>query len=190
MAPVRVQVPCIPLGRDLHGATLRWNRDVTARLAGFDSQASRMRPFKVIGFTGSREGMTPAQERAVRILLECYRKHGGAEWFVHGDCVGADAAAHALAVAEGLKTAALPGNIPKLRAYCQADVVDEPLEPLVRNRKLVRKADVVIACPKTAAETRRGGTWYTIRHARETETPLLVCLPEGPVRVECLRYWE
>lgn len=46
-----------------------------------------------IGFTGTREGMAPAQQGAVFAVLTRLRAEG-AEWLHHGDCVGADTEAH------------------------------------------------------------------------------------------------
>lgn len=146
-------------------------------------------PIRVLGFTGTRAGMTPQQRRAVEILLVAYKKYRGAEFFAHGDCVGADAEAHKLAVRVGLKTAGFPSTLEDQRAHCELDWVDTPRAPLVRNKRIVAKADVMIACPETADEVLRSGTWATIRHAQKTKTPLLLVLPEGRVQVLCLSYW-
>ena len=65
-----------------------------------------------IGFTGTRYGMTVAQRRTLRSLLA----NGAGREFHHGDCVGADAEAHDIAVALGIEPVIHPPVIDILRA--------------------------------------------------------------------------
>ena len=104
--------------------------------------------------------------------------------FVHGDCVGADAEAHQLARALVSRIRIRPCDHPS-RAWCTgADEVCEVRKPLHRNRDIVNDADVLIACPPTAHELRRSGTWTTIRYARKRSIPIVLLLPDGTVTTE------
>jgi hypothetical protein len=144
---------------------------------------------KVIGFTGSRAGMTGEQEAAVKVLLKAYRDTG-VEWFMHGDCVGADALAHRFAIALGYQTIGAPCDLAQYRAHCECTEVQPVSRPLTRNRRIVKAAWRVIACPNTMNYQTRSGTWWTVKESRTTKTPLLLVLPTGKVRAECLSYWE
>src|SRR5689334_75878 len=59
-----------------------------------------------IGFTGTRHGMTPAQERTLHGMLAARQ---GAPLH-HGDCIGADAQAHELASLLGHRVTIHPPN--------------------------------------------------------------------------------
>lgn len=128
-----------------------------------------------LGFTGTRQGMTVAQERQVR------------DWIVgelelhHGDCVGSDAEAHRAAIDLGLRVVVHPPYDDKLRAFCSgADEVREPLPYLVRNRNIVDETDILIATPE-GPEKLRSGTWATIRHAQRQGKPQFIVMPDGEV---------
>ena len=129
-----------------------------------------------VGFTGTRVGMTPAQRAALIEALRCM----GATTFHHGDCVGADAEAHA-AIRIYLPHICIhihPPVAESLRAGCQGDVAHPPLPYLVRNRQIVAASQLLIAAPR-ATPSQRGGTWYTIRYAHEGPTPIPVMILEG-----------
>ena len=53
-----------------------------------------------IGFTGTQEGMSEKQRSSLRQVLADFFADG-ARVFRHGDCIGADAQAHAIAKATG-----------------------------------------------------------------------------------------
>lgn len=131
---------------------------------------------KVIGFTGTREGMTPRQKATVlRLFIE-----NMPFTFVHGDCVGADDNAHDLAIRVGAPVVQRPCTLTSQRAFgAGAKKVYPPKPPLDRNREIVTGSDLMIATPKGFVEEQRGGTWYTIRYARQTETPLIIVWPDG-----------
>lgn len=131
------------------------------------------------GFTGTRHGLTPPQRNA--LLSEIGVLHG---WLHHGDCVGADAYAHALAVSFGLLVQIHPPIAPELRAWCRdADVVLEPAPHLVRNRAIVDATKLLIATP-VSEEVLRSGTWSTVRYARRIGRPVVLVMPDGSVRRE------
>lgn len=142
----------------------------------------------VVGFTGTRAGMTPAQKATVQRLLE---EVSGGFWAVHGDCVGADAEFHGLcmslrgAVSNGAPRAncygitVRPATTEHLRAFCKADITWPPRAPLDRNDDIVRECHVLIAAPKEYPEITQSGTWATVRRARKIYRPCTIVLPNG-----------
>lgn len=131
-----------------------------------------------VGFTGTRRGLTPAQRSALRPLLTDL----GAEILIHGDCVGADAAAHQIAMDAGLRIHIRPCDLPNMRAHCGGAELTFPVtNAFARNRQIVDDCDVLVGTPHTAAEQSRGGTWYTIRYGRKKGRPLFILNPDGTV---------
>jgi hypothetical protein len=118
-----------------------------------------------IGFTGTQEGMSEKQRSSLRQVLASFFADG-ARVFRHGDCVGADAQAHAKAKAAGFRVVIHPPSDDSKRAFCQGDAVLTPRPYLVRNRHIVDASSVLIATPKGDDEL-RSGTWSTIRYARK-----------------------
>jgi len=106
--------------------------------------------------------MTCKQKRDVaRFLIE-----KNIEYLVHGDCVGADAEAHAIALSLGITVRKRPSNIKGLQANTVGGLtIAEPENPLVRNRLIVDSCDFLIACPDKPEHT-RSGTWSTVRYAK------------------------
>ena len=136
-----------------------------------------------VGFTGTREGMSPGQRHNLMLILEGAYKSRGSTGAVlhHGDCVGADAEAHELAQSLGLAVVIHPPTNPKARAYCQgAERWHQELDYLVRNHEIVRCSDLLVAAP-AGVEVHRSGTWATVRYARKTGDRILVLEREGDV---------
>jgi hypothetical protein len=133
-----------------------------------------------IGFTGTREGMSPKQFDALAEILSGIRHtfdgtHPAANLvFHHGDCAGADSEAHDLAAELGFWTIAHPPTNPKHRAFCAADEILPELPYLERDRAIVEVCDRLIAAPLTRDEQPRSGTWYTIRHAYTLGCPVTI----------------
>lgn len=118
-----------------------------------------------IGFSGTRHGMTSHQATELRKMLIEWRPR----LFRHGDCIGADAQAHAL-VRELVPDCVIiihPPHDSKWRAYCDGDSIENPAENLARNRAIVNGSEMLIATPQTNDEILRSGTWSTIRYARK-----------------------
>ena len=132
-----------------------------------------------IGFTGTREGVTDDQLAMLRRALASI---GDVPTLHHGDCVGADVAAHSLARAAGWRVVVHPPSNDRLRAWCEADEYRPEQDYLDRNAVIVAESDVLIACPKQNHEVQKGGTWWTVRHAREQGIPVLICWPDGRVK--------
>lgn len=126
-----------------------------------------------VGFSGTRKGMSENQKYAVREVLDGL----AALTLHHGDCVGADAEAHEIAVACGFLTVAHPPENPSLRAYCRTDGKMLPLPYLERDRAIVDATYMLIAAPESATPD-KGGTWYTIRYAMSQNKPVII-IPKG-----------
>jgi hypothetical protein len=113
-----------------------------------------------VGVTATQEGLSEHQKRELRKLLrEATELH-------HGDCVGGDKEAHAIGRELGLRIVIHPPINPKKRAWCQGDEVRPEKDYLERNRDVVDETDVLYGLPK-GLETRRSGTWSTIRYAKK-----------------------
>lgn len=127
---------------------------------------------KKVGFTGTRKGMSSRQKEELFDLLQ------SGTIFHHGDCVGADAEAHATARALGCPVVVHPPTDPKARAFCNGDDVTilDPLPYLARNREIVKSVELLIAAPKEDPEhpCLRSGTWATIRAAQRLGVPVII----------------
>lgn len=101
----------------------------------------------------------------------------------HGDCIGADYEAHALArslVGEGIHIVIHPPRVEKNRAFCEGDEIRKPKTYLERNRDIVDASDILLAAPKGSEhEYFRSGTWHTVRYALTVRVPTLVIYPDG-----------
>lgn len=143
----------------------------------------------VVGFTGTQRGMTDEQQDALRYVLEQIRfdsidhRADTPDEFHHGDCIGADAEARTIAKAREYHLHCHPGfpeGHPK-RAGTRNDETYPLLNPLARNKRIVDEADVIVAAPASATETRRSGTWMTVRYAQRNNKPVVFVLPTGVV---------
>lgn len=135
-----------------------------------------------LGFTGTRDGMTPAQRISLRLLIDSIRP----DVFHHGCCVGADEHA-AVIVREVMgnrcQIIAHPSDLPGMTSQVAKDVSNEyypESPPLARNRDIVDQTGQLIACPKGQEEL-RSGTWATVRQARKMGRPVTVIRPNGEV---------
>lgn len=145
----------------------------------------------IVGFTGTRDGMTWVQQGA----LDEYLQLEGAT-FHHGDCLGADEQADAIAWRYGLQRHIHPPVDPKLRAYCHrireldnGDRLYSEKPYLDRNRDIVDACDVLVAAPKerpfgldaVPGQWPKGGTWHTVRYAQRTRKPIVIVWANGSV---------
>lgn len=131
-----------------------------------------------IGYTGTRNGMTPAQRRSVgsvafELVSDCADVSAH-----HGDCDGGDKEFHGIASELGCRMIGHPSTH-NLRAYCKFDVEHERLPPLVRNGVIVDVANFMIAAPYEMTEQHRGGTWATVRMARRAGKALVIVYADG-----------
>ncbi len=132
----------------------------------------------VVGFTGTREGLTPAQHAALIAWFEV-RPPGVLH---HGDCVGADAGAHETALRRGWRVEVHPGmGVMNLRAITTGhDRLHAARPNLDRNTDIVAAATELLACPN-GPEILRSGTWSTVRKARVRGLPRTIIWPDGSV---------
>jgi hypothetical protein len=131
----------------------------------------------IIGFTGSRKGMTGDQSVVVaRLLLKATEAH-------HGDCIGADEQFHDLCLALEIPIVIHPPEDDTYRAFCEGAIRVEPPRPfLVRNKDIVNSSELLVATPKEDYEpdvARGQGTWSTVRYARRSSKDFRVVWPEG-----------
>jgi hypothetical protein len=138
-----------------------------------------------IGFTGSRNGMTPQQKDVITRLeiftIKVFEAH-------HGDCLGSDAEFHQLIrqIEPAIHIIIHPGfpaNHPddtSLRAFCDGDHTSAPKSFFARNRDIVDETDMLISTPATKEET--GGTWYTINYSRKQKKHRVIVYPDGAIR--------
>ena len=132
----------------------------------------------ILGFTGTRDGLTVEQARTIDGLLE--------DWsparLVHGGAPGADVETHSLARALRIPVDVYPapdGPVP-LTVVLDDDVtLHPPAPPLDRNRTIVAVSDRLLAAPRRPVEELRSGTWATIRYARRRGIPIVIVRPDG-----------
>ena len=144
----------------------------------------------IIGFTGTRDGMTTRQRSAVEFIIKKltseenpYRTELFAE---HGDCVGADYEFNSVCLKQNIDTKVRPCNLEDMRAYAKAEQIAEAIKPMKRNQNIVDDATVMLACPPTEKELKRSGTWATIRMTRKAKKLLYIIFPNGKIQVENL----
>lgn len=139
-----------------------------------DAIALRGRPWVTVAFSGSRAGMTRPQHIALSTILRMW----GTSVLVHGDCIGSDNEADAMAIRLGLSRIIYPSNLEPMRAHCErrgAAVGSAPAPPLDRNRLIPRWADAMVATPRGDSR----GTWYTCRFAAAMYKPVIVIGEDG-----------
>lgn len=120
-----------------------------------------------IGTTGTQHGGTERQRLVFRELL----LQLGVTELHHGDCIGWDAEAFAIATELGVPTVAHPPLNPKKRAFTKSTIIRPLFGYLVRNQHIVLETDYLIAAPMTMTEAKRSGTWATIRFSRTLHPP-------------------
>lgn len=135
-----------------------------------------------LGVTGSRDGLTPEQDAITtkllqRLLPEVTELH-------HGDCVGSDRWFHNRALDKYIVIH--PPSAPRWRAFCRAPnmYVHTPAPYLTRNRAIVDQSERIIATPshdEDAPESKRSGTWQTIRYAVRCKRPIWIVMPDGEI---------
>ena len=140
----------------------------------------------VVGFTGTRTGLTEPQLKALRQWLE---SHPPTEVH-HGNCVGADEQFAKAVVDMAPLNAELPYEVAHPTTFTKlqirngwADEYRTPLPPLERNKKIVAAVDVLVAGP-SGPETLRSGTWATVRACRKAGKPVVIVWPNGTITEE------
>ena len=138
----------------------------------------------VIGFTGTRNGMTQEQRNKVGQILKGVRP----KEVHHGDAVGADTDFHKMSRRLKLRIHQHPSNLPdNLQGNNGgAAIRSKRKDPLARNVDIVNRSKAIIATPSSMTEERRSGTWHTIRQARKQKKPLIIVFPDGTMKTENL----
>lgn len=140
---------------------------------------------KVVGFTGTRHGLTHAQRARLVDVLSLIL---APTEFHHGSCQGADVEAAALVryLRPDCQIVCHPG--PEGDSYQRVSGVDDERRPpkthFARNRDIVDESECLVACPCDMREQPRGGTWYTIGHARKKGKPRWIVWPDGTLTEE------
>jgi hypothetical protein len=133
----------------------------------------------IIGYTGTRQGMTIQQVEVIRVFFST----NSIEEAHHGDCIGGDEEFHNICKEYGVPIVIHPPDDDRLRAFCQGAMrVEEPKPFLVRNQCIVNASDLLLATPKEEFEPdpmRGQGTWSTVRYARRTSRLFRIIWPEG-----------
>lgn len=132
-------------------------------------------PTYLIGFTGTRHGMTEAQIVSVTttlLRLDLLEFH-------HGDCIGADVQAAEIAKAQGYIIVGHPPVNEYRRAFFFNDMTRTAKPYIERNHALVDAVGILIAAPETAREQHRSGTWATIRYAKSNNVRVIIINPDG-----------
>lgn len=144
-----------------------------------------------LSFTGSRLGLTDAAFDALYRRLAEYRRYHKEVRGSHGGCIGGDRLFHEFLRELWGEAAFLTihpaSNVPpSLQDLSDADDLLAPAHSRDRNEAIVLAArhGVLVACPwapEGAAESRRSGTWQTIRMARRLLGGCVLVLPDGSV---------
>lgn len=132
----------------------------------------------ILGFTGTRLGMTDPQRMETGNTLNIYRPHHG----VHGGAPGADLDFHDIC----LKVGDVRCEVFPARDDLPLWVVETALEvwkvqpPLQRNTDIVNSCTLLLATP-AGKEIVRSGTWATVRYARRQHKHIRLVYPDGRV---------
>lgn len=132
----------------------------------------------IIGFTGTRHGMTDLQKE---VLLNLINSTSAIQYSLmhYGMCKGADDEAFDI-VRRSTKWL-IHGHPPidtKLFVDRVCDKIMKPAEYLERNRNIVNLCHILVAAPKETIPQKRGGTWYTIRYAESLNKPIIMLWPK------------
>lgn len=135
-----------------------------------------------VGVTGTQKGANLSQRVLLKSTLRALKV--SESWLHHGDCIGVDAEAHAIARELGYKVRIHPPRNPGKRAWCDGDGLDAEREYLDRNRAIVKASSTgLIAVPAQNTPTLRSGTWATIRYATRLKLRIFVIYPNGTLQV-------
>lgn len=135
----------------------------------------------IVGFTGTRHGMTEAQKTSVSGLLENIMISG----IHHGCCIGADAEVHSIATMKNIPVLKHPPIDTRFLGHCPGGYSFPAKAYHPRNRDIVDMSNWLIAAPWDNEEQLTGGTWMTVRYARVQKLPaIFIVWPSGLVDVE------
>ena len=133
-----------------------------------------------IGVTGTRNGMNAEQLKRFKFTLATMRQSQEDE-FHHGDCVGVDVEAAAVARSMGMRTISHPPVDESLRAHHNSTVILEQKTHFARNRDIVDDVDILFVIPWEDEWQSRGGTWYTHDYAEKKGVETITLWPSEEV---------
>lgn len=148
----------------------------------------------ILGFTGTRNGMTDEQKHAITNFFENFLPKTLQPQFKedeeitevhHGGCDGSDDEFDLIANDYIKIIVVHPGDETQEAKYKHRHTFMTlrrclPVKPyLERNKDIVSSSDVLLATPKTQEEEQRSGTWATIRYALKTQKPVYIIYPNG-----------
>lgn len=128
----------------------------------------------ILGFTGTRRGLTEAQRVQLIQMLHALRSRQNV--LHQGGAVGADREAMVLARQLRYDIHWHPSTLNEVtfdRQY-ERDEWHDTYPPLARNRHIAQACEVLIAAPLTDEEELRSGTWHTVRCARDLVKPVIL----------------
>jgi hypothetical protein len=130
---------------------------------------------RILGFTGTRHGMTVQQKARLAKLL------WGVAELHHGMCVGSDAECHKIARSlGGIWIVGHPPINKKLyAANLDVDELRESKDYLPRDWDIVQESEELIATPRTLQEFPRSGTWTTIGYGVKARKWVRIIYPDG-----------
>jgi hypothetical protein len=129
-----------------------------------------------IGVTGTREGATIEQ---IDQITEFLQLHQGADnEFHHGDCLGVDVEAAAIAKELGYRIVCHPPISPEQRGFFVGDETRVPAGYLERDRAIVEATDLLLVVPLQTEWQPKGGTWYTHDYAVKRNKPVKIFYPK------------
>lgn len=143
--------------------------DINFAASKLSSTVKRARKQIHVGITGTRKGVSKKRIAKLQGLLR--QVSVGRDLVLHhGDCVGADAQAHNVAVALGSHIVVHPPENNKLRSYRNhwRATFRDPKPYLARNKDIVNESEMLIGLPVDVNDEQyKGGTWSTIQYARK-----------------------
>jgi len=135
----------------------------------------------IVGFTGTRNGMSELQRIATRSILLALGCFEPINYGLHGDCIGADADFDQICKDLNIPTKVRPCTYESMRARCDSVEVAPPVPPMARNRLIVADSDVMIANPPSESKLKHGGSWATVGFTRKASKTLFIVTPLGMV---------
>jgi hypothetical protein len=139
-----------------------------------------------LGITATKKGGSPEQLKWLREQFSLAARVYPRVTLHHGDCVGGDAEAHALALEFGFAIEVHPPSNPQHRAYCGIGEEGTVIHPVKdyhgRNHDIAVAVVALLGMPEGMASSYpRSGTWSTLRVGVREGTPIRFCLPNGEV---------
>jgi hypothetical protein len=134
----------------------------------------------IIGFTGTREGMSRKQYEGTETTVSILSMLANVTHFHHGDCKGADEEADGIARKYDCVIHIHPPENNTHRACCYqtGDYLSKEKPYLTRNEDIVKEVQVLIAAP-FEMDKKKGGTWHTIEQARKKGIPIIIIDHKG-----------